>query len=86
MTYSQACYRFLQVFALGTWLGAIIFLSFVVAPGAFASLTSRDQAGRFVGLTLARLHVIGMIAGMAFLVVALLAEHLPRCGSPRRCS
>jgi len=66
-------YRFLQVFALGTWLGAIVFLSFVVAPGAFASLASRDQAGTFVGLTLSRLHVIGMIAGMAFLVVALLA-------------
>ncbi|HEV3253847.1 MAG TPA: DUF4149 domain-containing protein [Candidatus Acidoferrales bacterium] len=66
-------YRFLQVFALGTWLGAIVFLSFVVAPGAFASLAGRDQAGTFVGLMLSRLHVIGMIAGMVFLVVAVLA-------------
>jgi hypothetical protein len=66
-------YRFLQVFALGTWLGAIVFLSFVVAPGAFATLASREQAGTFVGLTLSRLHVIGMIAGMTFLVVAVLA-------------
>jgi hypothetical protein len=75
-------FRFLQVFALGTWLGAIVFLSFVVAPGAFASLTSRDQAGTFVGLTLSRLHVIGMIAGMVFLVAAVLAGSLASLWKP----
>jgi uncharacterized membrane protein len=52
--------RFVQVFALGTWLGAIIYLSFVVAPGAFATLGSRDQAGAFVGMALGRLHHLDM--------------------------
>jgi uncharacterized membrane protein len=63
--------RFAQVFALGTWLGAIIYLSFVVAPGAFASLSSRDQAGAFVGMALGRLHHLGVIAGVVFLLSSL---------------
>ena len=63
--------RFVQVFALGTWLGAIIYLSFVVAPGAFATLGGRDQAGAFVGMALGRLHHLGVIAAVMFLVAAL---------------
>jgi hypothetical protein len=63
--------RFAQVFALGTWLGAIIYLSFVVAPGAFATLGSRDQAGAFVGMALGRLHHLGVIAGVVFLLASL---------------
>ncbi len=62
--------RFLEVFALGTWLGGIIYLSFVVAPGAFATLDSRDQAGALVGLVLARLHLLGWIAGLVYLAAA----------------
>ncbi|MFZ3215515.1 MAG: DUF4149 domain-containing protein [Candidatus Acidiferrales bacterium] len=60
--------RFIQVFALGTWVGSIIYLSFVVAPGAFATLQSRDQAGAMVGYSLARLHYFGMIAALLYLV------------------
>jgi hypothetical protein len=63
--------RFLQVFALGTWVGGIIYLSFIVAPGAFATLGSRDLAGTLVGLVLSRLHVLGLIAGVVFLAAAL---------------
>lgn len=63
--------RFLQIFALGTWLGAIIFLSFVVAPGAFATLQSRDQAGSFVGMSLGRLHHLGVIAALIYIVAGL---------------
>jgi uncharacterized membrane protein len=59
--------RFVQVFALGTWLGAIIYLSFVVAPGAFATLGSRDQAGAVVGMALGRLHHLGVIAALIYL-------------------
>ena len=62
--------RFLEVFALGTWVGGIIYLSFVVAPGAFATLASRDQAGALVGLILARLHLLGWIAGLVYLGAA----------------
>ena len=64
--------RFVQVFALGTWVGSIIYLSFVVAPGAFGVLQSRDQAGLMVGYSLARLHYLGVIAAVLYLLVGLL--------------
>ena len=63
--------RFIQVFALGTWVGSIIYLSFVVAPGAFGVLQSRDQAGLMVGYSLARLHYMGMIAAVLYVVASL---------------
>jgi hypothetical protein len=65
--------RFIEILALGTWVGGIIFLSFVVAPGAFGVLGSRDQAGTMVGFALGRLHWIGIVAGLIY-VVALVAE------------
>jgi uncharacterized membrane protein len=63
--------RFLQVFALGTWVGGIIYLSFVVAPGVFGILTSRDQAGNIVGYSLTRLHLLGVIAAAVYLIAGL---------------
>jgi uncharacterized membrane protein len=62
--------RFVQVFALGTWLGAILYFSFAVAPAAFATLPSRDQAGAFVGLALGRLHHLGVIAAVIYLIAS----------------
>ena len=63
--------RFIQVFALGTWVGSIIYLSFVVAPGAFGVLQSRDQAGLMVGYSLARLHYLGLVAAVLYLLAGL---------------
>ncbi len=65
--------RFLEVFALGTWVGGIIYLSFVVAPGVFGTLGSRDQAGAIVGLVLSRLHIVGMFAGVIYLAASVAA-------------
>ena len=62
--------KFVQVFALGTWIGSIMYLSFVVAPGAFATLKDREQAGAMVGYSLSRLHLFGMIVGLLYLVTA----------------
>jgi len=62
--------RFLQVLGLGTWVGSIIYLSFIVAPGAFATLKDRDQAGAIVGYSLSRLHFLGLIAGLLYFVAA----------------
>lgn len=59
--------RFLEVLALSIWVGSIVFLSFVFAPGAFAVLPSRHEAGTMVGMALSRLHVLGYIAGMVCL-------------------
>jgi hypothetical protein len=66
--------RYLEFLSLGTWLGGIIFLSFVVAPGAFATLGSRDQAGAMVGMALGRLHWIGVGAGALFLIARIAQE------------
>jgi uncharacterized membrane protein len=66
--------RFLQVFALGTWVGAGLFLSFAVAPGAFATLDTREQAGAVVGMALGRLHIYGLAAGAVYLAATLLLE------------
>src|SRR5271170_1623802 len=62
--------RFLQVFALGTWVGSIVYFVAVVTRGAFAVLT-RDQAGLLVGFTLAGLHELGVIAAVVYLLAAL---------------
>jgi uncharacterized membrane protein len=60
--------RFVQVFALGTWVGSILYFSFAVAQVAFSVLSSRDQAGLMVGQSLSRLHALGMIAAVLYLV------------------
>jgi uncharacterized membrane protein len=63
--------RFLQIFGLGTWVGGIIFLSFIEAPGVFTILSNREQAGSIVGYSLTRLHYIGMIAAVIYLIAGL---------------
>ncbi|MFZ3333733.1 MAG: DUF4149 domain-containing protein [Candidatus Acidiferrales bacterium] len=62
--------RFVQVFALGTWLGSIFYFSAAVAPGAFRVLPSQDLAGLLVEFTLRRLHTLGVIAGLLFLIAS----------------
>jgi hypothetical protein len=60
--------RFLAVLALGTWVGSTIFLTFFVAPDAFRLMPTRGLAGAIVGLSLTRLHLLGMAAALVFLV------------------
>ena len=60
--------RTVEFLALGLWLGADVFLSLVVAPGAFHVLGSRDQAGALVGFALTRMHWGGIICGAIFLL------------------
>jgi uncharacterized membrane protein len=62
--------RFLKVFALGTWLGGMIFFDFFVAVALFSTLKDMDQAGTIVGLLLWRLHILGIIAAIVFLAFA----------------
>jgi hypothetical protein len=59
--------RFLQIFPLGAWVGSIFYFSAAVAPGAFRVL-GQDQAGLLVEFTLWRLHVMGEIAAVIFLL------------------
>jgi Domain of unknown function (DUF4149) len=65
--------RTVEFLALSVWLGSDVFLSFVVAPGAFRVLApNRDQAGAMVGFSLTRMHLGGMALGVAFLVVRMI--------------
>lgn len=63
--------RFLEVLALGIWLGALVYFAFVVAPTAFLTLPSQDMAGALVGVTLGLLHQIGVAAAIVFLAAAI---------------
>jgi uncharacterized membrane protein len=71
----QTFLRTLEVLSLSLWLGGDAFLSFVVAPGAFAMLGNRDAAGMMVGFALARLHFAGIFLGVLFVVARLLRTH-----------
>jgi hypothetical protein len=64
--------RTIEFLGLSLWLGSDVFLSFVVAPGAFSVLASRDQAGAIVGFALWRMHFIGVVCGIMILVARLL--------------
>ncbi|HET9802686.1 MAG TPA: DUF4149 domain-containing protein [Candidatus Acidoferrum sp.] len=66
-------FRALEFLGLSVWLGSDIFLSFVVAPGAFRVLApNRDQAGAVVGFALTKMHLIGIACGVAMLLLRLL--------------
>ena len=63
--------RTIEFLGLSLWLGSDVFLSFVVAPGAFRILASRDQAGAMVGYGLWWMHMIGVVCGVAILLARL---------------
>lgn len=71
----QTLLRAVEFLALSLWLGSDAFLSFVVAPGAFALLGSRDAAGMLVGYSLARLHFAGIFLGLIFLAARFVRTH-----------
>ncbi len=63
--------RTIEFLGLSLWLGSDVFLSFVVAPGAFRILESRDEAGAIVGYLLTRMHLGGILVGIVFLLARL---------------
>ena len=63
--------RTFEFLGLSLWLGSDVFLSFVVAPGAFRILASRDSAGAIVGFGLGRMHLLGVVCGAVILLAGL---------------
>ena len=63
--------RSIEFLCVSLWLGSDVFLSFVVAPGAFGVLASRDEAGAMVGYSLTRMHLGGIALGILFLFLRL---------------
>ena len=59
--------RFLQFLSLGCWLGSIIFF-IVLTGGIFSVMPTKDLAGVVVGYSLARLHILGLVAGCVYLI------------------
>lgn len=68
--------RFLELLALGLWLGAMVFFAFVVAPAAFSVLPTRQQAGDLVAWILPRLHLFGLVCGIAYLLGLFIEQRL----------
>jgi hypothetical protein len=64
--------RSVEFLCLSLWLGSDVFLSFVVAPGSFRILGSRDQAGAMVGYSLTVMHLGGIVCGLVLLAARLL--------------
>src|SRR5260221_14284154 len=77
-------FRALEFLGLSVWLGSDIFLSFVVAPGAFRVLApNRDQAGAVVGFALTKMHLIGIGCGVVVLLVRLIrTKAIASLGAP----
>jgi hypothetical protein len=65
-------FRFLMLLALIVWIGGIIFFAFVLAPTLFSVLPTTKLAGDVVNATLGKLHWMGLISGIIFLVCSLL--------------
>jgi uncharacterized membrane protein len=63
--------RFLMLLALIVWVGGIIFFAFVLAPTLFGVLPTTKMAGDVVNATLAKLHWMGIISGVVFLICSL---------------
>jgi uncharacterized membrane protein len=64
--------RALMLLALIVWIGGIIFFAFVLAPTVFAVLPTHELAGNVVNPSLSKLHWMGVVSGVVFLVCSLL--------------
>jgi hypothetical protein len=63
----------LQIFSLGTWVGSIVFF-IVFTQGIFPVVNNNDLTGVLVGYALGRLHIMGIIAGVVYLLATAAAE------------
>jgi hypothetical protein len=68
-----AILRFLQFLSLGCWVGSIIFF-IVFTQGIFSVMPTKDLAGVVVGYSLARLHVLGIVAGCIYIIATAALE------------
>ncbi|HEX8421981.1 MAG TPA: DUF4149 domain-containing protein [Pyrinomonadaceae bacterium] len=59
-----------RLLLVGLWLGAAMFFSFAVAPGAFAVLPARELAGAIVTRTIGVVNVAGLVVGLLLLATA----------------
>jgi hypothetical protein len=77
-----AAVRFVYLAALGTWIGAMAFLSFVVAPTAFTVLEAR--AGDLVAALFPRYYAAGVSLGVVAVAAALFLHRYAQRPRPWR--
>ena len=65
--------RFLQILSLGAWVGSIVYF-IVLTAGIFPVINNNDLTGAVVGYALGRLHVMGIVAGVVYLLATVVAE------------
>ena len=63
----MAFLRFLMLMSLVVWIGGIVLFA-ILAPTAFHVLPSRHLAGNIVGPMLDKLHWIGIVSAVVFLI------------------
>ena len=68
--------RFLMLLALVVWVGGVIFFAFGLAPTVFTVLPTRHLAGSVVSSGLTKLHWMGIVSGLIFLMSSLLYARL----------
>jgi len=68
--------RYLMLLSLVVWIGGLIFFAFVVAPTAFSVLPTTHLAGNVVARSLGKLHWIGIISGIVYLITSVLYSYL----------
>jgi hypothetical protein len=73
--FSMNLLRFLMLLALAAWLGALVFFP-VVAAIAFSTLPTSHLAGLVVRGSLVKLHVMGFLCGVIFLLCSLIQNRV----------
>ena len=74
--------RFAEVLSLGVWLGAIVYLTFGVAPVAFAVAPTRQLAGQIVGQAIAKLYALGYICAAVYAISVVVEQRVVPAGPP----
>jgi hypothetical protein len=68
--------KFFMLLSLIVWLGGIIFFGAVLAPTVFTVLPTRHLAGSVVSPSLNRLHWMGIVSGIVFLITSMIYSRL----------
>ena len=66
--------RTLMLLCLIVWIGGIVFCAFVLAPTVFAVLPNQHLAANVVSPSLSKLHWIGIVSAVSFVISSLLYD------------
>ncbi|HZR28144.1 MAG TPA: DUF4149 domain-containing protein [Terriglobales bacterium] len=67
--------KFLMLLTLSLWLGGIIFFTAVEAPAILNHVPDRALGGAIINQSLEKLHWMGIVCGLVFLLASLLRSY-----------